>query len=121
MGIIPVLYKKIITPESSLCTNAPITPSTDNLMTSYIFELFVMFKKGYKKTNNWDSKNSFLVLEFNAIVWIKDNIWEALSDISLFNFDGDKYWYKFKISWRRVAIVPWEYHKYMGIFSFFSL
>ena len=52
MGIIPVFNKKIITPESSLFTNAAITPSADNLMTSYILALLEMFKKGYKKTNN---------------------------------------------------------------------
>ena len=52
MGIMPVFNKKLITPESSLLTNAAMIPRADNLMNSYIFAWFELLKNGYIKTNS---------------------------------------------------------------------
>jgi hypothetical protein len=60
-GIISVCKRKLITSESSILTNAPITPREVNLRYSKGLPLLTVFRKGYKNNGICAFRNSYLV------------------------------------------------------------
>ena len=65
-GIISVCNKKFITSESSIFTNAPITPSDVKRKYSNGRDLLTVFKNGYKYSGRCACKNNDLVSECDA-------------------------------------------------------
>ena len=104
--------KYVITSGLSTFTKAPMTPSAVKRIYSYGFDLFKVFKKGYKKIGICAFKNGWRVSGCAATHWKRARTLQALFDFVILNFGGANKWYVFIISWSKVATVPVEYQIY---------
>ena len=78
----------MITSVLSTFTSAPITPRAVSLKYSNGFDLFTVFKKGYKNIGIWAFKNYSLVSLLAATLWNNAKTLQVLFDYGVERLGG---------------------------------
>lgn len=107
-GIISVCSRKLITSESSILTNAPITPKDVNLRYSNGLPLLTVLRNGYKNNGIWAFKNSCLVSLWEATHCRSARTLQALLEVRTSRTGGDNIGYTATISCKSADMVPTE-------------